>query len=187
MNQLSNAEFMLLQIIAESQQASGYQINKLIELRGYRDWANIGTTSVYAGLQKLKDKQLIRSEDSGHKSGKGPLPSTYAITTTGMEALRNETVISLSATRERDNRFDLGLAALPFIGKEEAIEALRQRQSFLGEKLQQLKTKYESQGGDRLPLHIRALFLHPVNMIGNEKNYIADLIRELEAEAKEHV
>ncbi|MCD9022608.1 helix-turn-helix transcriptional regulator [Cohnella silvisoli] len=186
MNRLSNVEFMLLQIIAESKQASGYQINKLIELRGYREWANIGTTSIYAGLQKLKDKRLIRSEDSGHKSGKGPLPSTYVMMEAGIETLRNEIIISLTSSRERDNRFDLGLAALPFIGKNEAIEALRKRQNFLEETLGNIGKKYESQGGYRLPLHVKALFLHPMSLIENEKTFVANLISELTGELEGH-
>ncbi|NEN87222.1 helix-turn-helix transcriptional regulator [Paenibacillus elgii] len=186
MNRLSNVEFMLLQIIAESKQASGYQINKLIELRGYREWANIGTTSIYAGLQKLKDKRLIRSEDSVHKSGKGPLPSTYVMMEAGIETLRNEIIVSLTSARERDNRFDLGLAALPFIGEDEAVEALRKRQNFLEETLRNLGQKYESQGGYRLPLHVRALFLHPMSLIETEKTFVANLISELTGELEGH-
>ncbi|MFC5401179.1 PadR family transcriptional regulator [Cohnella soli] len=187
MNRLSNVEFMLLQIIAESKQASGYQINKLIELRGYREWANIGTTSIYAGLQKLKDKRLIRSEDSVQKSGKGPLPSTYVMMEAGMETLRNEIIVSLTSARERDNRFDLGLAALPFIGKDEAVEALRKRQNFLEETSRNIGQKYESQGGFRLPLHVRALFLHPMSLIETEKTFVANLISELTGELEGHV
>ncbi|MCG7410688.1 PadR family transcriptional regulator [Paenibacillus sp. ACRRX] len=186
MKSLSNVEFMLLQIIAESKQASGYQINKLIELRGYREWANIGTTSIYVGLQKLKDKGLIQSEDSVHKSGKGPVPSTYVMMEAGIEALRNEIIVSLASARERDNRFDLGLAALPFIEKNEAVEALRKRQNLLEETLRNLGQKYESQGGNQLPLHVRSLFLHPMSLIENEKTFVANLISELTGELEVH-
>ncbi|MDK8184050.1 helix-turn-helix transcriptional regulator [Paenibacillus sp. UMB4589-SE434] len=186
MKSLSNVEFMLLQIIAESKQASGYQINKLIELRGYREWANIGTTSIYVGLQKLKDKELIQSEDSVHKSGKGPVPSTYVMMEAGIEALRNEVIVSLASARERDNRFDLGLAALPFIGKNQAVEALWKRQNLLEETLRNLGQKYESQGGNQLPLHVRSLFLHPMSLIENEKTFVANLISELTGELEVH-
>ncbi|MCL6603535.1 MAG: helix-turn-helix transcriptional regulator [Paenibacillus sp.] len=186
MTRLSNVEFMLLQMIAESKLVSGYQINKLVELRGYRQWANISSTSIYAGLQKLKDKSLIRSEDSGQKSGKGPSPSSYVMMEAGIEALRNEVTLSLSSTRERDIRFDLGLAALPFIEKHEAIAALHLRQDFLEKTLRNIEQKYESQGGKQLPLHVRALFLHPISLIENEKTFVANLISELTRELEEH-
>ncbi|UVI30276.1 PadR family transcriptional regulator [Paenibacillus spongiae] len=187
MNQLSNVEFMLLHMIAECNQASGYDINKLIDQRGYREWANIGTTSIYAGLKKLNDKGLIKSEDSGGKSGKGPMPIRFAMQEAGMIMLRNEIIASLSFSRERDNRFDLGLAALPFVEKAEAIEALRRRLDFLEEALTTIRRKYESQGGVRLPLYVRALFLHPMNLIESEQAYVAKLINELLEEMTEHV
>jgi len=186
MNQLSNVEFMLLQLIAECNQASGYDINKLIDQRGYREWANIGTTSVYAGLKKLNHKGLIESEDSGEKSGKGPMPIRFVLTEAGMAMLRNEIISGLSSSRERDNRFDLGLAALPFIDKDEAIEALRKRQVVLGEALQNIRQKYESQGSIRLPLYVRALFLHPMSLIESEQAFVAKIINELLEETRDH-
>ncbi|MNI11262.1 Transcriptional regulator PadR-like family protein [compost metagenome] len=186
MNPLSNVEFTLLQIIAECNQASGYDINKLIDQRGYREWANIGTTSVYAGLKKLNDKGLIEHEESGEKSGKGPIPTRFVITEKGITTLGNEIISSLSSSRERDNRFDLGLAALPFVKKDKAIEALRERLDFLGGTLNHLKQMYESQGGAQLPLHVRALFLHPVSLIESEQAFVSNIIHELLGETEEH-
>ncbi|RUT30662.1 PadR family transcriptional regulator [Paenibacillus zeisoli] len=185
MNPLSNVEFTLLQIIAECNQASGYDINKLIDQRGYREWANIGTTSVYAGLKKLNDKGLIEHEESGEKSGKGPMPTRFVVTEKGFRTLRDDVISSLSSSRERDNRFDLGLAALPVVEKDEAIEALRKRLDFLGETMNHLRQMYESQGGAHLPLHVRALFLHPVSLIESEQAFVSRIIHELLEEAEE--
>lgn len=187
MNQLSNVEFMLLQIIAECDQASGYDINKLINQRGHREWADIGTTSIYAGLKKLNKKGLIESEDSGEKSGKGPMPIRFVITEVGMTTLRNEVILGLSSSRERDKRFDLGLAALPFIDKDEAIEALRKRLDFLGEALERIRQKYESQGNIRLPLYVKVLFLHPMSLIESEQAFVMKIINELLRETRDHV
>lgn len=186
MNPLSNVELMLLQIIAECRQASGYDINKFIEQRGYREWANIGTTSIYSGLKKLNEKGLIKSEAYGEKAGKGPMPTRFVMTKAGTAALKNEILACLSTTRERDHRFDLGLAALPFVEKEEAINALRERVDFLGHVQNKIRLKYESQGGERLPLHVRALFLHPMTLIESEQAFVTDLIMQLSKEAEGH-
>lgn len=183
---LSNVEFMLLQMIAECRQASGYDIKKLVDRRGYRDWANIGTTSIYLGLKKLKDKGWVTSEESEGKSGKGPLPHRFSLTEAGMIALRNEILDSLSSARERDIRFDLGLAALPYIGKDEAVEALRKRLDFLQKASIKLRKKYESQGEEQLPLNVRALFLHPISLIKSERAFVASLINELLEETGEY-
>jgi len=179
MTTLSNVEFMLLQMIAELRHASGYEIMKLVDQRGYREWANIGTTSIYAGLKKLSDKGLIDAETSDDKAGKGPAPTRYTLAEAGVRALRNEILDSLSSTRERDNRFDLGLAALPHIGIEEAIQALRKRIDFLGQTSMNIGRKFESQGGAGMPLNARAMFLHPIRLIESELAFVADLIHEM--------
>lgn len=185
MHPISNVEFMLLQMIAECRQASGYEIKKLVDQRGYREWANIGTTSIYAGLKKLSDKGWITTEEAGVKSGKGPMPVRFALTESGMAKLRDEILDSLSSSRERDNRFDLGLAALPFIGKDEAAAALRKRLDFLRGASTKIRQKYESQGGVRLPLNVRALFLHPISLIESERAFVSSLINELLEETGE--
>ncbi|WP_010271964.1 PadR family transcriptional regulator [Paenibacillus senegalensis] len=179
MNTLSNVEFMLLQIIAESGQASGYDIKKLVDQRGYRSWANIGTTSIYAGLKKLSNKGWIVHEVSDEKCGKGPMPTRYALTEAGNLVLKHEILDSLSFSRERDNRFDLGLAALTLIRKEEAILALRKRLDFLEQVSLRIRQKYESQGSVNLPLNARSLFLHPLSLIEGEQAFVVRLINEL--------
>ncbi|PYI50996.1 PadR family transcriptional regulator [Paenibacillus flagellatus] len=186
MHPISNVEFMLLQMIAECRQASGYDLKKLVDRRGYREWANIGTTSIYAGLKKLSDKGWIASEEPDAKSGKGPMPTRFSLTDAGRAKLRDEILDSLSSTRERDNRFDLGLAALPLIGKDEALVALRKRLDVLQGASTRIKQKYESQGGDRLPLNVRALFLHPISLIESERSFVFNLINELLEETGEY-
>ncbi|QMV41161.1 PadR family transcriptional regulator [Cohnella cholangitidis] len=179
MHPISNVEFILLQLVAECRQASGYDIMKMVDHRGYREWANIGTTSIYAGLKKLSNKGWIASGESDRKSGKGPVPTQFALTETGMIRLKNEIVDSLSSTRERDIRFDLGLAALPLIGKDEAIAALRERLDFLRTATTEIRQKYEAQGAQLLPLNVRTLFLHPIVLIECERTFVSKLINEL--------
>nr|BBH87952.1 hypothetical protein KTC_27030 [Thermosporothrix sp. COM3] len=186
MHPISNVEFMLLQMIAECRQASGYDIKKLVDQRGYREWANIGTTSIYAGLKKLSDKGWIVTEQSDGKSGKGPMPTRFTLTEAGIVKLKQEILDSLSSARERDSRFDLGVAALPFVGRNEAIEALQKRLDFLRETSQKIEQKYEAQGGIRLPLNVRALFLHPISLIESERAFVARLVKELLEETAEY-
>lgn len=141
---------------------------------------------IYAGLKKLNKKGLIESEVAGEKSGKGPMPIRYVVTEVGRTTLRNEIIVCLSSSRERDKRFDLGLAALSFIDKNEAVEAMRKRLDFLGEASENIRQKYESQGDIRLPLHVRMLFLHPMSLIESEQVFVSNLINELLEEMKDH-
>ncbi|GAA4872507.1 hypothetical protein GCM10023310_60190 [Paenibacillus vulneris] len=183
---LSNVEFILLQLVAECRHVSGYDIMKMVNHRGYREWANIGTTSIYTGLKKLSTKGWIVSDGPDSKFGKGPVPTQFALTESGMNRLKNEIVDSLSSSRERDIRFDLGLAALPLIGKDEAIAALRARLDFLRAAETKIRQKYEAQGCDHLPLNVRALFLHPIILIDSERKFVSNLINELMGESGEY-
>ena len=179
MSSISNVEFMLLQMIAECGQASGYEIKKLVDQRGYQEWAKIGTTSIYKGLKKLSQKGWVVSETLQDKSGKGPIPTRFSLTEAGVTKLKAEILDSLSNTRERDTRFDLGLAALPLIEKKEAINALQKRLAFLHAVVETVKKKYELQGSVQLPLHVRMLFLHPIHLIESERAFISRILHEL--------
>jgi DNA-binding PadR family transcriptional regulator len=128
---LSNVEFALLQLISEDGELSGYMISRLVEERGYREWADIGDTSIYTGLEKLNKKGLVRFYVDTDKQGKGPLPKKFNLTDKGREIFKGEVLEALSATRERDRRFDIALAAIHHIDTGEALQALEKRKSFL--------------------------------------------------------
>ncbi|MGN7384609.1 PadR family transcriptional regulator [Paenibacillus sp. SAFN-117] len=176
--EITNVELMLLQIIYEQKKVSGYEINQLIKERGYRDWGDIGTTSIYVGLKKLSEKQLVNSYLDERKQGKGPMPRKFKVTDNGVKILKQNTLESLSSSRERDNRFDLALAGIPFLTTEEVVAAFQKRKEFLSEVAKNINKKFESQGGSRLPFHVQALFKHPLLLIKNEIEFMDILITD---------
>ncbi|KGR76097.1 PadR family transcriptional regulator [Ureibacillus sinduriensis] len=177
--EITNVELMLLQIIREQETVSGYEINQLIKERGYREWGDIGTTSIYVGLKKLSKKQLVNSYLDTTKQGKGPMPRKFEVTDDGVKLLKQNTLESLSSSRERDNRFDLALAGIPFLTTEEVLAALQKRKEFLSEVAININKKFDSQGGKRLPFHVQALFKHPHLLIKNEIEFMDTLIKDL--------
>ncbi len=177
---LSNVEFVLLQLISEKDELSGYEISKFIEESGYREWTNIGETSIYAGLDKLNKKELVEFYVHADKQGKGPLPKKFRLTNRGKKNLKTEILAALSSTRERDRRFDLAIASMPFLMPREAIIALNERKKFLKSELERIKTKLEVQGGENLPFHIKALFKHPLVLIKTELEFVDGIINSLE-------
>lgn len=176
---LSNVEFMLLQIISEKAGISGYEINRLVEERGFREWADIGTTSIYVGLDKLQKKELLDAYMDTAKQGKGPIPKKFKINKKGLRQLKNEIVEALSNTRERDHRFDLGIAAIPLLSKEEAVIALEKRKQYLSQKSNEIEAKFISQGSEKLPLNVQMLFDHPRYLIKYEIEFTNSLITKL--------
>ena len=176
---LTNVQFIILQIIYERKKVSGYEIDQWIEGRGYREWADIGTTSIYTGLAKLGKKRLVSSYLDTAKYGRGPLPRKFSITPAGTQVLRQEIILSLSSSRERDYRFDLAFAAIPMLATQEVTAALQQRKEFLAAAAAHMNALFQAQGGPALPLNMRALFQHPILFIQREMEYVDSLIQEL--------
>ncbi|MBU1318170.1 MAG: PadR family transcriptional regulator [candidate division Zixibacteria bacterium] len=178
-NNLTNIELMLLQIVSQQKSISGYQINRLIAERGYRDWVDVGSTPIYVGLTKLASKKLVESFLDTHKQGKGPPPKMFSITPSGKERLKAEMVDALSSAQVNDSRFDLGIAGIPFLDRDEIVVALGNRKRALTDYAAQIESRYRESGGDNLKLHIRVLFEHSLNAIKNEISFADRLIGEI--------
>lgn len=176
---LTNAQFMLLQIISQAGEVSGYKIHKLVEEREYRVWADIGTTSIYTGLEKLRKKRLVISWLDRAKRGKGPLPKKFRLTEKGHQTLRREIEQALSSTRERDRRFDLALAAIPLVSVRTVRGALQKRKTFLGEVAEGVEARFEFLGGENLPINIKELFKHSMLLVKHELEFIDALLVDL--------
>ena len=176
---LTNVEFIILQIVYERKEVSGYEIDQWIAERGYRAWADIGTTSIYTGLAKLGKKRLVSSYLDTAKYGRGPLPRKFSITEAGKKVLRQEIVAALSSARERDYRFDLAFAAMSMVATQEVVAALQQRKDFLAATAAHMNEVFAAQGGAKLPLNLRALFQHPLLYIRSEIAFVDSLLQEL--------
>ncbi len=167
MFEISNVEFILLTLIYEQQKVTGYYLNTLVDERGYREWADIGTTSIYTGLKKLKEKGCVTSATDRYKSGRGPKGTKYTLTPEGLMALKHETEHGLSKTRERDERFMLALSALPVLEAGVVITALEKRIAFLRQEHTRIQAKYEQQQASMV-FHAGLLFRYTFENIINE-------------------
>ena len=176
---LKNVEFIILQITYEREAVSGYEIDRWIKEQGYREWTDIGTTSVYVGLAKLGEKRLVSSYLDTAQYGRGPLLRNFSITAAGKNVLKQEILAALSSARERDYRFDLAFAAISLVAVEEAVAALEQRKTFLRELAERVNRLFEAQGGPALPFNLQALFKHPLLYIQSEIAFVNSLIEEL--------
>jgi DNA-binding PadR family transcriptional regulator len=65
---MTNAELVLLNLIAE-QPRHGYDIEQAIEERGMREWTEIGFSSIYYMLRKLRREKLIEGKLEETSSG----------------------------------------------------------------------------------------------------------------------
>ena len=141
----SNTELMLMQLISENPNKTGYEINNWVRKLGYYKWAGVGKTSVYNGLNKLISKEYLNSHINANKTGKGPLPTCYNITEKGIEVLKQDMLETIQTARERDQRFDLIVSAIHLLQNTEIFESFTNRKNFLNEEYERLSTDYQEQ------------------------------------------
>ncbi|MFW9890259.1 MAG: PadR family transcriptional regulator [Candidatus Thorarchaeota archaeon] len=103
----------------------GYEINQILEQRGYRNWVDIKFSSVYKALKELEKKRLIKGQKSDVKMQ--PSKKTYSITRKGSTHLRNQIVICLEDPPKANSLFDLGMSAIFQLTKAEAVDSLKKR------------------------------------------------------------
>jgi DNA-binding PadR family transcriptional regulator len=171
-------EFLLLSLIREQQKLTGYHLNTLVDERGYREWADIGTTSIYTGLKKLKEKGYVTSATDRYKTGRGPKGVKYALTESGLSVLKSETEQGLAKARERGGRFMLALSALPVLKTEVALTALEQRIDYLQKESARIQAIYERQ---QAAMHFYAdlLFRYTFENIRNEVTVTENILEAL--------
>ena len=174
---LNSNEFMLLSFVWESKKVSGYQMNTMINNRGYRAWAEIGMTSIYKTLKKLEQKGFIISQIHMNKTTQGPAAREYLMTEKGRLLLREETEKGLSETRERDRRFDLALSVIHIMPMEHALSFIEKRKSYLKkeeERLSEIYTAHKQQ-----IFFIGALlFQHTLQFLRSEIQFLEKLIKD---------
>ncbi len=153
--QATNAELAVLTLLAE-QPMHGYQIEQTIAARGMREWTDIGFSSIYYILEKLRSRSCVESRLE-QAVGKGPARQIFSLTSAGREVFRQAALNALACPSRTFSNFQLGLSALPMLGREESLKALRSYQSFLKNKHRDLVEK-KAGFGPSLPWNITALF-----------------------------
>ena len=182
--EVSNAELILLEIIYEKGPISGYSIGKLVAERGYREWADIGSTSIYRGLSNLESGGMLVSENDNSKNGKGPMPRIFKISRAGLEMLAGSVASALAESGESDKRFDIGVAGMAAVGFSPASTLLKRRVRLLSGRKEYVSARYREETKNKVPFFVKALFEHPLAAIESEIEFTQRLIAVVSEEAR---
>ena len=174
---MTNAELAILSLIAESPR-HGYEIEQTIELRGMREWTEIGFSSIYYLLKKLESAGYVGSELIP-THGRGSARRIFQITLAGRAALNEATLAALSQPKPSYPSILLGMANLPNVPQDQALAALRSYREGLADRLEHVTARAKSQRP--LPDHIEILFDYSLSMIEAEKIWIEKIIKTMEA------
>ena len=173
---LTNSELTILGLVAEEPKY-GYQIEQDIIQRGMREWTEVAFSSIYYILNKLEDRALLSSEK--RSEGDRPARKVYTLTEQGWQIYREAVRIRLTNPRHRTDDFDLGLANMAALERAELLQAVRANQAALEERINKVRAKYASDGGEQLSLPAKELFRHSLSIMAAELEWIEGLIERL--------
>ena len=174
---MTNAEMAILSLVVE-QPRHGYEIERVIEARGMREWTEVGFSSIYYLLKKLEREGLVESRLE--EAERGPARKVYHITQAGQEAQRASVLETLSEPWRSYPPLMLGLANLPAISPVEAVTALQTYRDELVSRLEQLQAKWEGQRP--LPYFVDAMFDYSVTLGTAELTWIEKFIKQVEGQ-----
>lgn len=170
---LTNAETAILGLIAECPR-HGYELEQVIEERGFREWTEIGFSSIYFLLGRLERKGLVEKLPArGGPRARKP----FAITIVGREALAESALAMISEAEPPRSALLVGLANWPSLDPGAAIEALARRSAALKQDRARLQARRAMQ--QPLPPFVDAMFDHALGQISAEFEWAARTIQKL--------
>lgn len=179
MIRISNMEAAILGLLYENSYY-GYQLDKIINERGMRNWTEIGFSSIYYVLKKLEEKDLVKSEKR-EVEGK-PSRKVYTITEDGKLAMQEKVKELLSDNAKLITPFDLGIANIDVLSPQETIKSLKKYLKSTEERIEFLEHSIKMHENLNSPYNVVALFSRPLAHLNAEKQWVTDFIRKIEEE-----
>jgi DNA-binding PadR family transcriptional regulator len=169
-HELTPAEVSLLGLLAERPR-HGYEIEEVIVQRGMREWTEIGFSSIYYLLGRLRDRGLAE-EVERHRGARGRQRKVYAPTETGAQALAAAAEEALAELRPEFPPLLVGLANLPAVPAERRRVALQRRAESLAERIAAVRAAADRDG--QAPPFVRAIFAHALSRLTAEQQWLAE-------------
>jgi DNA-binding PadR family transcriptional regulator len=171
---MTDAELAVLSLVAEEPR-HGYEIERVIEERGVREWTEVGFSSIYYLLKKLEREAMI--EGRLEEASRGPARKVYHVTETGRRAWHKALLRTLSMPQLKGSALMVGLSNLSSLEPDEVLAALRAYHRALGERLGHVEEAWADQ--HPAPFHVEALFDYGVTMLKAEREWVNGFIDQL--------
>jgi DNA-binding PadR family transcriptional regulator len=178
MHRISDLEAAILGLVYENPQY-GYQLEKIIEGWGMRNWTQIGFSSIYYVLKKLEKKDLVTAKLE-KVEGK-PSRKVFTITDLGKEIMKEKLNDLLSWNKKLISPFDLGLAYLNYLEPAEVIECLENYIKSAEGRIKFLESSVKMQKELNAPYYVVALFSRPLSNLKNELEWVEEFILEIKS------
>jgi len=169
---LTPAELTLLGLLAE-QPRHGYELDEVIAARGMREWTEIGFSSIYYLLAKLRERGLI-AQAATQPGVRGRDRKVYAVTAKGLRACAVSAESAIAEVRPVFPPILVGLANQPVISPERVQGALEQRVTALAERVAAVRAAAEAAGD--APPFVHAIFDYSLRLLAAEQAWLTDYL-----------
>ena len=168
---LTASELTVLGLLVEHPR-HGYDLERVIEQRGIRQWTDIGFSSIYYVLSKLEKRGLV-------EVGEGRLGArsrrVFQATAEGRRVAADEAVALIARLRMVPHPILVGLANLPLIPEASYDEALRSRLTQIEARIASVKETQRSQ--TPLPRPAREVFSYSLSLLEAERSWLAERVQ----------
>ncbi|QFZ24399.1 PadR family transcriptional regulator [Saccharothrix syringae] len=166
---MTPAELTLLGLLVERPR-HGYELDEVITARGMREWTEIGFSSIYYLLAKLRDRGLVAEVDAPG-SGRGRARKVFGPTPEGRRACAEAAEAAVARLRPVFPPVLVGLANQPVIPPERLRAALARRAAAVAAKIAELRAAVAAQ--PHAPRFARAVFDYSLAQLEAEQRWLA--------------
>jgi DNA-binding PadR family transcriptional regulator len=161
------SELVLLGLLAEHPR-HGYELEEVIAARGMREWTEIGFSSIYYVLDKLRQRGLVT--ERAEPSLRGKLRKVYAPTSDGLRELAKAAEAAVANLHPLYPVLLVGLANEPSIPRRRLISALKARQRSIDDRIATIRAAAATQPG--VPRFVTAIFDYSIGQLEAEKTWL---------------
>ncbi|HUU88234.1 MAG TPA: PadR family transcriptional regulator [Candidatus Glassbacteria bacterium] len=171
-------ELIILSLIYEKP-SHAYTLEEKIEQRGMRNWTEIGFSSIYRIITNLEKKGFVKSVIIQEEED-ARIKKKYTITKKGQTELKIAVRDALATPTRAKSDFDIGLANVWLLDKDEALTALKQFLLSIKKRREVMFDSWNQIGGKgNIPFLLDALFEHGDVMSKAEMKFVEELVEKI--------
>ncbi len=170
---ISNKEAALLGLLSEKPKHA-YEIKNDIKERDMGYWTEISTSSIYKLLNKLEERDFLVSETK--ISEKNVLQKVYTLTDHGREQFLLKINDLISSWQPTIQPFDISLANLGLISKQQAIDGLTKYSESLDKNIKCYEELEKFLIDSKCPLGNIQLASRRIYILKGEKEWLSNFL-----------
>lgn len=182
----TSTRLLVLGAVREAGAVHGYDLRRELLSWGAKEWASVAPGSIYNALNTLVREGMLEVEGTD-RQGARPERTTYRLTAEGEKEFQELLRDNLRQSKLPNHPLLAGLAFLPFLPRDELVEAMRHRADELraqaDKRRADLRAILEDPAGPSrsgIPRHVAESFRLTAALLESESSWARDLAERLE-------